>query len=159
MKKYSGQKIYDEMEKIPFLNRDISIRESESQALIKRSIVFLGDKTREYGEEAVLLPWISHCALSVEIFGYSVCKKSEYEDLVKKSKQKEISGDPYPARAYDISLLERKVRGKGRKRRDSSNKKTYFRFCIETFKYVCTINDTYGSKNRQSAFRYSINFT
>jgi len=41
MKPYKGQKIYDEMEKVPFLDRDISIRESDNRELIRRCIDFL----------------------------------------------------------------------------------------------------------------------
>ncbi|MEK6936700.1 MAG: hypothetical protein AABW58_01365 [Nanoarchaeota archaeon] len=110
MKKYSGQKIYDEMEKVPFLNRDISIRESRDLELIGRCITFLDAKTRGYGEDAVLLPWISHCALSVEIFGYTVCKKFKYEEITELARKKEINGDPYPAVAFTISLLEKKLK-------------------------------------------------
>lgn len=109
MKKYSGQKLYDEMEKVPFLNRNISIRETNDVGLIKRCIDLLDQKKGEYKQEAVIVPWVSHRGLSIDIFGYSVCTKEFYEELEKRSKNNDISGDPYPARAYKRSVLEKKL--------------------------------------------------
>src|SRR3989344_3680010 len=105
MKKYSGFELYESMEKVPFLDETVSVRKSKSYDLIKECIGYLTGR----GAESVIVPWLSHKGLNVEIFGYTVCTKTEYSKLSKSVKNNEISGDPLPGTAYTPSMLEKKL--------------------------------------------------
>ena len=110
MKTYKGQELYDEMEKVPFLDRNFSFQEADDNE-IKKAISYLKRKSRA-NSEAVIVPWLSHKGLNIVIFGYTFSTKNYANDLKRLVEEDKISGDPLPGHSYDISRLEKICKSK-----------------------------------------------
>ena len=61
---------------------------------------------RQYGEDAVLMPWISRPFGHIE--GYGVYHKKEAEEIQKRAHE-EKWGDPFPAQKYDLGWFRERA--------------------------------------------------